>query len=90
MMNLFLPSVHLVGKERHGARLKRRYDAPKTPLDRLQEAGKARPEKLAEYQKLRRKLDPFELSKTIERKLQGIFRLAEHPAAADAARRLAA
>ncbi len=90
MMNLFLPSVRLVGKERHGARLRRRYDAPKTPLDRLQEVGTARPEKLAEFQELRRKLDPFELSKTIERKLQGIFRLAEHPAAADAARRLAA
>jgi hypothetical protein len=31
--NLFLPSVKLVGKERVGARLRRRYDIPRTPLD---------------------------------------------------------
>src|SRR5262245_11973019 len=32
--NLFLPSVKLLGKERVGARLRRRYDAPRTPLER--------------------------------------------------------
>ena len=33
--NLFLPSVKLVRKERVGARLRRRYDAPRTPLERV-------------------------------------------------------
>ena len=33
--NLFLPSVKLIGKERVGARVRRRYDAPRTPLDRV-------------------------------------------------------
>ena len=33
--NLFLPSVKLVRKERVGARVRRRYDAPQTPLDRV-------------------------------------------------------
>src|SRR5438093_2687603 len=34
--NLFLPSVKLVRKERVGARLRRQYDAPRTPLERVQ------------------------------------------------------
>ena len=33
--NLFLPSVKLPRKERVGARVRRRYDAPQTPLDRV-------------------------------------------------------
>jgi hypothetical protein len=35
LQNLFLPSVKLVRKERVGARVRRRYDGPRTPLDRL-------------------------------------------------------
>ena len=33
--NLFLPSVKLLAKERVGARVRRRYDAPRTPLERV-------------------------------------------------------
>ncbi len=90
MMNLFLPSVRLVVKERVGARLRRRYDTPKTPFDRLVEIGKARPKRLAQLKKLRDKIDPFELSKTIETKLQAIFRLAARTAPSAAERRRAA
>ena len=36
MMNLFQPSVKLLRKERVGSRLKRVYDAARTPLERLQ------------------------------------------------------
>jgi hypothetical protein len=35
VQNLFLPSVKLHRKERVGARLRRYYDAPQTPLDRV-------------------------------------------------------
>jgi hypothetical protein len=35
MMNLFQPSVKLIRKERVGSRLRRIYDEPRTPLDRL-------------------------------------------------------
>ena len=35
LQNLFLPSVKLLRKERVGSRLRRRYDAPRTPLDRV-------------------------------------------------------
>ena len=35
LQNLFLPSVKLRDKRLVGARVRRRYDAPQTPLDRL-------------------------------------------------------
>jgi len=37
--NLFLPTVKLVHKERVGARTRRRYDAPQTPLIGCGRAG---------------------------------------------------
>ena len=45
--NLFLPSVKLVRKERVGARLRRRYDAPRTPLERVQACPEADPAAVA-------------------------------------------
>jgi hypothetical protein len=33
--NYFCPSAKLVSKERHGAKVRRRHDAPRTPCDRL-------------------------------------------------------
>ncbi len=39
MMNLYQPSVKLVRKTRVGARLRRTYDRPQTPLDRLLASG---------------------------------------------------
>lgn len=71
MMNLFQPSVKLQRKTRVGARLRRVYDVPQTPLDRLRAA--APHPALGE---LRERLDPFELATTIEQKLRGIQRLA--------------
>jgi len=76
MMNLFQPSIRLLKKERRGARLVRKYDKPKTPLDRLIESGKGDAAKIAEFKKLRDNLDPFELSAAIDRKLKRIYSLA--------------
>jgi hypothetical protein len=78
MMNLFQPSVKLVRKVRVGSRLKRVYDRPQTPLDRLLTTGTGDPTKVAAYQQLRTRLDPFVLADAIERKLQRIYRLANH------------
>lgn len=78
-LNLFQPSAKLVKKVRVGSTLRRRYDLPCTPLDRLvaehtDEA--AVPTQLATLLKLRQGLDPFELSRQIDGKLQGIYALA--------------
>jgi len=77
MMNLFQPSVKLLKKERVGPRLRRRYDAPKTPLDRLVETytGRALPLAVQRLAALRERLDPFVLSRTIDTVLQALERL---------------
>ena len=76
MMNLFQPSVKLLRKERIGSRLKRNYDTPQTPLDRLR-AGKDFDRTMVnQLLRLRATTDPFELSKTIEKKLDRIAALA--------------
>ena len=74
--NLFLPSVKLVRKVRVGSRSKRVYDPPQTPLERVGACKQADPLRLAQLQQLRHSLDPFQLSETIERKLERIFQLA--------------
>lgn len=77
-MNLFQPSVKLIKTKRIGSSLKRSYDKPLTPLDRLVACQEANSTKLASYESLRARTDPFELSKRINQKLDGIFRLAHY------------
>lgn len=74
--NLFLPSVKLVRKERVGARVRRRYDAPRTPLDRVRACPDADPTAVARFLALRERLDPFALSAAIDRKLVRLEALA--------------
>jgi hypothetical protein len=82
MMNLFQPSVKLLRKERIGSRLRRVYDAPRTPLERLRACPEADLETVAALVRLRDTTDPFVLSKTIDEKLARIWALANrcnHP-----------
>ena len=81
--NLFLPSVKLLGKERVGARLRRRYDAPRTPLERVQACPEADPQAVAALVRLRDQLDPFALAQAIDRKIERLVALATPARAAD-------
>ena len=74
--NLFQPSVKLVKKIRVGSKVKRVYDAPKTPFQRVCESPQADPAKIAHFKKRLESLDPFLLSKTIEQKLDRIYKMA--------------
>jgi hypothetical protein len=76
LQNLFLPSMKLVNKERVGSKLKRRYDKPQTPLERVAACPQADPLRITELKKLRDATDPFALAKTIDQKLERIFQLA--------------
>jgi hypothetical protein len=75
-MNLYQPSVKLVKKVRVGSKLRRVYSPAQTPLERVLASGKADARKMAELKTLRSLLDPFELSKSIDRKLERIYALA--------------
>jgi hypothetical protein len=76
LQNLFLPSVKLVEKRRVGARLRRRYDVPRTPLERLETCADADPAKIRALQQFRARLDPFALAQQIDQGLARIYRLA--------------
>ncbi len=75
-LNLFLPSVKLLKKVRVGSKVRRVYDAARTPFERVRECAQADAEKVAQLEQLRKRLDPFQLSWSIERKLERISRLA--------------
>jgi hypothetical protein len=76
--NLFQPSVKLAKKVHIGSKLKRLYDKPKTPFQRVCDCPQADPQKIAQLKKLMQSLDPFELSKTIDRKLEQIYQMANY------------
>lgn len=80
LQNGFLPSVKLLRKERVGARLRRHYDRPRTPLERLQECPAADPAAVRQWLALRDQLDPFVLADRIERHVDRLVALAVRPA----------
>jgi hypothetical protein len=78
LQNLFLPSMKLSKKTRVGSKLKRRYDKPQTPLERLLHSAQADPVKTQELKRLRDQTDPFQLAKRMEQKLERIYQMANH------------
>lgn len=85
--NLFLPSVKLAKKERVGSRLRRHYEAPATPLQRVSASPAADGERVAELQRRQQTIDPFQLSATVQAKLERIVRLSSDPRANPAPQR---
>ncbi len=75
MMNLFQPSVKLLRKERIGSRVRRIYEPPTTPLDRLLGDTHADAARLRTLLALRQRLDPFALSERIQRKIDRVHAL---------------
>ena len=75
-LNLFRPSVKLLKKKRVGSKLRRVYGPAQTPLERVAQCQESDPERVAALKKLQSQIDPFELSQSIERKLQRLYRLA--------------
>jgi hypothetical protein len=76
LQNLFLPSVKLVQKTRVGSRVRRVYDRPQTPLQRVLACPEADPAKVAQLIALRDNLDPFQLAQAVQQKLERIYDLA--------------
>ena len=66
--------MKLVEKQREGSRVKKKYDAPKTPCDRLLENNKTSEETKTQLRETRSNLDPFELAKQVEAKLETIYK----------------
>ena len=71
------PPSSSFAKNASGARLRRRYDAPRTPLERVLACADIDHAKAAALVALRDRLDPFALAAAIDRQLD-IFALANH------------
>ena len=65
-LNYFQPSVKLLERTRVGSRVKRKYDSPKTPFERLIALGVLTPERITAIEEERDDLDRFVLSAKIE------------------------
>ena len=83
LVNFFYPSQKLISKTRRGARVRRVYDAPQTPCQRVLAAAEVSP---AIKQRLRRQfetLNPVALQRELTRLQQRLLRLIadrDHPA----------
>ena len=74
-LNWYLPSVKLVKKVRVGAKVRRVYDAPQTPWQRVLASGPRNAARITELKRLL-SLDPFLLGRKIDEQLQRIYLLA--------------
>lgn len=73
MMNLFQPCVKLLSKERVGSKVRRKYSAPQTPLQRLSATPAASyPAMLLLLENTQAKQDPFALATDIEKHLKSL------------------
>ncbi|MBI4333265.1 MAG: transposase [Chloroflexi bacterium] len=71
--NLFQPVMKLVRKEKIGGRLKRKYDQPKTPYQRLIESGQLSDEEKEQLRQLHDRLNPVQLKRSIDAKLEQLY-----------------
>ena len=75
LQNLFYPSLKLESKLRVGAKIKKKYSDPQTPLERVLAQASVDPETKARLIQLEKNTNPFELKKIIETKLKIINKL---------------
>ena len=76
-LNGYLPVMKLVAKERVGAKVHKRYDTPRTPYRRAQEAGVVTATNQEAFEALRAAEGPLGLRRHIEAALDQVWRLRE-------------
>jgi hypothetical protein len=79
-INFFQPTMKLVSKTRHGAKVYKIYDTAQTPYQRLVQAGVFSETKKAQMAALYHGLNPVKLLKQINDNLEQLWRLAKRPA----------
>lgn len=87
--NFFQPVQKLVSTERHGAKVRKRYDQARTPYQRLLESGVLDAPTGAALEQQYRRLNPVRLRAQIEEALATLWKLAERPGAVTAGARSA-
>lgn len=75
--NFFQPVMRLKQKERVDGKPRRRHERAQTPYRILKASGQVAPDKLRELEALYRDLNPADLKRRIDRKLQKLYSLYE-------------
>jgi hypothetical protein len=71
--NFFQPVMKLVSKERIGGRVKRKYDTPKTPYQRLMDSGQISEQTRKRLETGYLSLNPAQLKRSIDAKLDKLY-----------------
>jgi hypothetical protein len=79
-INFFQPTMKLVSKTRHGAKVHKVYDTAQTPYQRLVQAGVLTKAKKTELAAVYQGLDPVKLLRQINDNLEQLWRMTKHPA----------
>jgi hypothetical protein len=75
--NFFQPAMKLKEKVREGGKVRRVYEKPRTPYQRLLELGKLKPKERRAVEERYRRLNPVELRRRIEQLRAKLFDLLE-------------
>ena len=78
-VNFFQPTMKLVAKTRHGAKVHKVYDKARTPYQRLLDSSALTDAKQYELAAVYHGLNPVLLLKQINGNLEKLWRLADHP-----------
>lgn len=79
--NFFQPAMKLKEKVRRGGKVRRVYEQPRTPYQRLLELGQLKPKQRRELEARYQRLNPVELRKRIEGLRSKLFDLLEREGA---------
>lgn len=77
LRNHFTPVMKLIKKQRIGSKVRKKYDTPATPCDRLLTCAKVSEETKVQLRAIRAALDPMDLAADIEARLRKIFTIVE-------------
>ena len=78
-VNYFQPMMRLKDKTRDGAKVRKVYDEARTPYQRLVQSGVLSSEQNEALQRQYRSLSPVKLLERINRELEKLWSMAEHP-----------
>ena len=73
--NYFMPQMKLISKDRVGSKVKKKYDKPKTPYQRLMECETYPEEQKEKLRQIKATLNPFELQAQLQTKLAYFHKL---------------
>ncbi|MCO5143250.1 MAG: integrase [Oligoflexia bacterium] len=73
LQNFFIPSMKCMEKKRDGAKIIKKYDKPKTPYQRILDSADVKEEAKEKLRATYALLNPFELSKEIDKRRKSFF-----------------